>query len=354
MVVRETDPFHHLGLNLQLQIFSNLSIDKEMGTASRVCKVWHKTLKNPELARLQFEQMRQKKEIVFNAWKQWHDCATNRFKSNYDLIENLKKCPFIETLDLSNSDADDVLIKKIGALSLPSLKVLLLKNCNRVVNPDFESFSNLVTLDLSNCRNLRQPKFSGLSKLSSMHLKNCTVFNFSFKELHSLKFLDLSENSFVDRDLNILVHDLTQLETLILNTCKHLRQPDLRCLISLKKLELCACFKLVGCNLENLFFLQNVLLSATIVTDDFVNSISQQNLPSLEDLTMSYCHQLERPIFKLSSLKTLELNCCAKLRIVDLEKSPSIEKVSLDLNAEEIITVFPTEYYRKQNGQDKG
>lgn len=340
MVVRETNPFDRLDLNLRLQIFSNLSIRKEMGIAARVCKVWNDTLKNPQLARLQFEPMRQKKEIVFNEWKQWHASATTRFKSDYDLIENLKKCPFVETLDLSNSDADDALIKKIGELHLSSLKVLLLKNCNRVANPDFKDFSKLLTLDLSHCRNLRQPQFSGLSKLSSMHLKNCTVLNFSFKELHSLKFLDLSESSFVDRDLKTLVHDLVQLETLVLNTCKHLHYPDLSSLISLKNLELCACFKLQGCNLKNSPFLQSVFLSATIVTDDFVNSLSEQNLASLEYLNLSYCHRLENPIFNLNSLKILSLECCTKLKTVDLRGSPSFEMLSLANNPQEITPIF--------------
>ncbi|XP_076368283.1 toll-like receptor 4 [Tachypleus tridentatus] len=171
----------------------------------------------------------------------------------------------------------------------------------------FANMSDLRELTLNNRRlvTLRNETFFGLYKLEKLSLKNCDIsyVDHAFLNLHSLVFLDLSENSLFQLDATA-VNTVSSLSTLV-----HLDISNT--ILSELKLE-----KLLY-DLKNLEFLD--------VTDNFLQNLSPglfQNLKNLTTLKLSNNHieTWNNNIFSTNS----------KLSKVDLSNN-AIRKVSKEM-----------------------
>lgn len=213
---------------LRNQIFSRVSLDKDMASIARTCKSWNGISSDISIVN---EQLRSLTSLYLFEIRTWCLLIRKRYGQDLSIVQFLEKCPNLQKLHLSKAFIDDATIHEIGK-HLPKLKELELHNCDNLKHPNFSSFLSLHTLELKNCCALLNPKFGNLPSLQMLYLNSC--------------------RDLVDPNLS----GLTSLQIFYATSCPSLINPNFSGLLSLQRLLLNCCDALLNPNFSGLTSLQ--------------------------------------------------------------------------------------------------
>lgn len=330
--------------------------------------------------------LKQKKMLDTKELLDIQEVMLEQYEDKFPLHVMLHFAPHLHTLDLSNSNVDDLLFETMEKLKYPSITCLKLDNCLNITSPNFSAFPNLRVLSLKNCLNVSDPLVENNKKLQELHLQNCPLlYNLKVDELTSLSkvhfeggYTHLKEFSAVGcssltsidfpsvsffvnklnfsncknlKSLNFLkiqfLKELTltgcvKLEKMTIHTTSPLEELELKDLPSLKFLSL-NCSGLKKLNLKNLPFIEQIDLSNTFLSQlDFsqtpqlkslklfhnINLVSVHFQNSrLEDLTITESLSLKKFVCNSPKLKKVLINQCHYLKKLNFDDAKEIEKI---------------------------
>uniref|UniRef100_A0A0D9YQQ5 AAA+ ATPase domain-containing protein n=1 Tax=Oryza glumipatula TaxID=40148 RepID=A0A0D9YQQ5_9ORYZ len=262
-------------------------------------------------------------------------------------FQNLKRLELVRLPNLRKWTAKEVLM-------LSHLEVLIVKECNELIELSFsyctycpsEGYKNLFPrlrkVEIKNCSQLmRIPPMPYTQTLCSIHIYGVGT---SLGELHyksTLYTLRITGN----RDLNglddkiLAFYNLTQLQELEINNCKHLAENYLRMLTSVKKLKLInssVVFHPSESRSEDEWQLPVEHLSIRGRSFDG-KALSQllSHLPKLSELHLSKCHKITRMCIAVEQQQT------TGVELEDTQAVESIQQHQVDQEDEDGTLIFP-------------
>ncbi|KAH7430645.1 hypothetical protein KP509_08G007600 [Ceratopteris richardii] len=233
--------------------------------------------------------------------------------------------------------------------SQTNLEELFIKYCPKLMRLRLESTS-LQRLDLSGCSGLKELHCKGFLSLKHLNLSACScldTLSFLPTTLRTLT-LEMDENEpgslkHVEdaslpnlEDLSIkycpkmtsLALESTSLNRLDLTGCRGLMDLDCNGFSSLKYLNLsgCSCLYTLSC-------LPTTLRTLTLEMNENepgnLKHVEHASLPSLEDLSITYCPKLTHFALKSTSLNRLDLTGCRGLMNLDCNGFSSLKHLNL-------------------------